>query len=212
MKHFVLYVEGQTEFLALPRFFKSWLDAPLTQPVGISPVYFKGAPELWKEAPGRATKLLNSPRSTAEIIGIIALLDLKSDLPFPNNCTTAAKKLAWGKAEIERAVNDARFKHFFIQHELEAWLLADLKSLPRELRKKTAELMRGRKPEAINMNAPPSYLLNDAFQSAMREHYRKTRHGVTAFSNADVNIVYDTCPSLKAILDEMLSMAHAAGL
>jgi len=45
---FILLVEGDTEHIALPEFFKRWLDPKLDQRVGIRSVNFGGSGEYLK--------------------------------------------------------------------------------------------------------------------------------------------------------------------
>lgn len=51
---FILFCEGATEKKALPTFLKRWLDAQLSQPVGVTPVKFEGWRHLYGDARKKA--------------------------------------------------------------------------------------------------------------------------------------------------------------
>ncbi len=76
----ILFVEGETEDLAVAAFLKRWLDAELEKPIGLQVVKFVGAAELIKVAPERAVRALNAPKG--DVLAVFALLDLY-ECPLP---------------------------------------------------------------------------------------------------------------------------------
>lgn len=66
----VLFVEGHTEKLALPSFFKRWLDPQLPQPIGIKTVRFEGWRDYYDEI-GKKVSLNLSGKAGADVVGAI---------------------------------------------------------------------------------------------------------------------------------------------
>jgi hypothetical protein len=68
------------------------------------------------------------------------------------------------------------------------------------------------RPERVNFDQPPAKLLNQVYNQKTRHDYKKTTHGKQLFAKLDPEIAADKCPRLKELLNEMLSLAEAAGL
>ena len=66
---FILFVEGHTE-KALPAFLKRWLDPRLPQPIGITPVPFKGW-RHYRDEIARKVALNLTGKSGADVLGAI---------------------------------------------------------------------------------------------------------------------------------------------
>ena len=198
---FILFCEGHTEHKALPAFLKRWLDSRLAQPVGIKSVRFDGWRELVDDSPKKAGIYLAKP----DVIAVIALLDLYGPTIYPLHLTTAKDRYNWAKNSLERKVDNSRFKQFFAVHETEAWLLGDKNVFPRQI--KSILNRYSRLPESVNFTKPPAKLLNDVYLQATQRRYKKVTHGKELFMKADVNLAYNSCPSLKQMLDEMLFLA-----
>ena len=206
---FVVFVEGETEQKNLPKFLKRWLDPKLTKPVGIQPVLFVGWSELVKHFVKRANAHLNSP-DRDEIIAVISVMDLYGPTIYPNHLTTANERYTWAKAELESRVGHPKFRQHFAVHECEAWLLSDPKVLPNEVSRKLPPSHTN--PETVNFNNPPKKVLHKLYREKLRETYKEVVHGTELFRQLDPQKAYDKCPRLRAMLDEMLSLARAAGL
>ncbi|MDQ3815872.1 MAG: DUF4276 family protein [Armatimonadota bacterium] len=209
---FILLVEGPTEQKVLPEFLKRWLDPQLSQPIRITPDKSDGWAELVRDAPTKVRQHLEHP-TQKDIIAVIALLDLygpdKSDF-YPSHLKTAAERHDWAKQELEKRVGQTQFRQFFAVHELEAWLLSDPKILPTEISNSLPG--KAQQPETVNFNEPPAQLLDHLYNAKLKKDFKKTVDGVNLFRKLDPTIAYDKCPYLKAMLDEMLSLAQAAGL
>ncbi len=206
---FILFVEGETEDLAVAAFLKRWLDAELEKPVGLQVVCFRGAGELIKEVPERAPRALNSPKG--DVLAVFALLDLyECPLPYPSHQMTAGERIEWGKKHMEEKVSHPRFRQFFAVHETEAWLLSDVGIFPAHFQKSLTE--KSRRPETVNFDEPPAKLLTNLYRMRTPHGYRKTTEGPALFRKLNPQTAYQKCPSLKALLDEMLLLAKQAGL
>lgn len=203
---FILFVEGHTEKTALPDFLKRWLDARLSQRVGIKPVRFEGWAELRRDTPKKARMYLDGPDGE-DIIGVISLLDLYGPTIYPPDRKTAQDRYAWAKAEMEKQVGHQKFRQFLAVHETEAWLLSQPDIFPAAvsdaLHKRTAQ------PESINFEEPPAKLLDGLYRDKLRQSYKKVAHGKRLFEKLDPNTACEKCSRLKDILDEMLAMAKA---
>ncbi|NUO81655.1 DUF4276 family protein [candidate division KSB1 bacterium] len=206
---FILFCEGETEAKALPPFLKKWLDPRLQRPAGITPVNFKGWPQLVKDAPTKARMYLNAP-DKEKIIAVIALLDLYGPKFYPSNITTAAQRYNWAKEYLEKAVALPKFKQFLAVHETEAWLLSDPNLFPHEI--KSALPGKVQHPEEVNFDEPPARLLDRIYQQKTKRSYKKTTHSIGLLEKLYPNLAYSKCPKLKELLDEMLNLAKAAGL
>lgn len=202
---FILFCEGHTERKALPAFFKRWLDAKLSQPVGIAPVRFDGWRELYDDAPKKAKLRLKE----TDVIAVISLLDLYGLDFYPKHLTTVDERYEWAKKHIEERVGDSRFRQFFAVHEVEAWLLSDSTLFP-EI--KSGFPGRAEHPETVNFNEPPAKLLDRLYRQRLGRSYKKVTNGKELFDQLSPEIAVQKCPRLKEMLDEMLKLAKTAGL
>ncbi len=203
---FVLFVEGYTE-KALPAFLKRWLDARTENPVGIQTVRFEGWAELVKDSPKKAGLYLQA--NSSDVIAVIALLDLYGlQLPYPADQMTPGDKFAWAKQHLEAKVGHAQFRQFFAVHETEAWLLSQVSIFPADIR--SSLITKSAQPETVNSTEPPAKLLDRIYLSKHRRHYKKVTNGEELFAKLNPEAAYAKCPSLKALLDEMLRLAQEA--
>ena len=200
---FILFVEGNSEQLALPEFLKRWLDPRLNQPVGISPVCFAGNDRYVAEVRKKAALYLKGPKHQ-DVIAVIGLLDLYG-LNFPSHLSNAQERYDWAKQDLQKRVRHPRFRQFFAVHELEAWLLSDPGIFPSQVKK--AILTAAANPESVNFNQPPAKLLKKLYSERLKRDYRKILDGSDLFSRLDPEIAGRKCPRLKEMLDEMLRLA-----
>ncbi len=206
---FILFVEGHTEYKAVPSFLKRWLDPRLRRSVGIKSVRFDGWAELVGDVSKKAHWYLDGP-GKAEVIAVISLLDLYGPTIYPADARSTADRLQWGKNHIEGKVSHERFRHFFAVHETEAWLLSDPDIFPRSIRDGMPEMVAT--PEQVNFNTPPAKLLDSLYSRIQRNSYKKVVYGRQLFDKLDPNLAYQRCPALRNLLDEMLSLARTAEL
>lgn len=203
----VLFVEGHTEKLALPSFFKRWLDPQLAQPIGIKTVRFEGWRDYYDEI-GKKVGLNLSGKAGADVVGAIGLLDLYGPTFYPKATVTAADRYAWAKADIEKSVAHPRFRQHFAVHETEAWLLSDPTLLPKEVR--TALPGRCTQPETVNFDEPPAKLLERLHREKLGRSYKKVTDGANLFARLDPGVAQGKCPWLRRVLDDMLSLVRAS--
>ncbi len=207
---FVLLVEGQTEKDSAAAFLKRWLDPQLKQAVGIQVVAFNGYADLARNIAKKATMYVNEPKQ-AEIIAVVGLLDLYGPDFYPTDRITAEERYSWGKSHFENEVGLERFRMFFAVHEWEAWLLSQPNIFPREVQNALPNAKISQ-PERINFNEPPAKFLDRIYRQAIGKNYKKTTYGKQLFPKLDPSVAVLKCPYLKAMLDEMLLLAKAAGL
>jgi len=203
---FLLFCEGKTEKLGLPKLLKRWLDPRLSKPVGIKPVKFTGWNDLYSEAEKKAKLRLKEP----DIIAVIAILDLYGPTIYPSHKTSSEERYDWGKQHIEERVGHLKFHQFFAVHEVEAWLLAQPQIFPSEVSKRLPARVAA--PETVNFDEPPCVLLQRLYREKTRRTYKKTTHGVELFGVLDPETVRTKCPRFAEMLDEMLRLAKEAGL
>jgi hypothetical protein len=118
-------------------------------------------------------------------------------------------KCAWAKTELERRVGDVRFRQHFAVHETEAWLLSDPNVFPASVRTRIQDV--AHRPESVNFQQPPSKLLQALYKGGGRD-YKKVTDGSILFGKLTPDSAYAKCPHLALLLDDMLSLAKAAGL
>lgn len=206
---FILFVEGYTEESALPNFLKRWLDPKLSQKVGVQTVRFDGWAELVKDVENKANRYLNGP-TKADIIGVVALLDLYGPTFYPANMTTAKEKFEWAKENIEERVGHPKFRQHFAVHDCEAWLLCSPNAFPEEVRKVVGT--KSAQPEQVNFDEPPKKFLERVYWEKAKTKYRAVTHGYNLFADLDPDLTYQRCPCFRIMLDEMLTLAEQAGL
>ena len=203
---FVLFCEGATEKGALPDFLRRWLNAKLPVKVGIQPVRFNGWAEMVKDSPTKAHLHLRN----ADVIAVIALLDLYGPtFDYPANCTTVDQRCNWAKTHLENQVGEpSRFRQYFAVHDVEAWILSQPDVLPVAVRKKLPG--KTAKPEAVNFDEPPAYLLNRLYEEATGRCYKKRTYGEELFRELDPQIVCDKCPHFKKFAEDLIVLANNA--
>ena len=201
---FILFVEGHTEYKAVPEFLKRWLDPKLSKPVGIQCVRFEGWAELVKDAPVKAELYL----SRSDVIAVIALLDLYGPTFYPVGKHTPDERYAWAKRYLEGKVGQEKFFQFFAVHEVEAWLLSEPTIFPTSVRAQVARL--SQYPERVNGTNPPAKRLNEVYSKQTRRRYKKVVYGKDLFAALDPQVAYGKCPYLKELLDAMLKLARGA--
>ena len=203
---FILVAEGHTEE-QLPAFIKRWLDPRLTRRVGIQLVRLPGWGAVESSISDRTRAYLEGPLGN-EIIAVVGLLDLYGPDFYPDQAGTVQERYDWAVRYIEARVNHPKFRMFFAVHEIEAWILSQPEIFPRPV----AERVPDRPPETINFDEPPSKLLNRLYHASHGKGYVKPADGRRLFAKLDPSIAASKCPHLDAMLQELLSMAKAAGL
>ena len=198
---FVLFCEGWTEKSALPDFLRRLLNSKLTERVGIQPVRFDGWAELVKDSPIKAKLHLHNK----DVIAVIALLDLYGPTFYPPDRKSVGERLQWAKTYLEKQVNDPRFRQHFAVHDIEAWILSQPEVLPVSIRKRLPA--KTAKPETINFDEPPAYLLNRLYEEATGRSYKKRTYGEEIFRRLDPQLVSEKCPYFRAFADDLVDLA-----
>jgi hypothetical protein len=208
MRHFIIFVEGDTEERVLSAFLKKWLNPKLSEPVGIRIINFKGYANLYKDCSQRAKLHLNGPRKN-DIIAVISLLDLHGPNFYPEDKITVDERYQWGKVHFERQVKSNKFKHHFVVHEIEAWLLSNPKIFSPQLAPLIEEF--SGYPETVNFDRPPAKILDEIYVQKIRRTYKKVTEGNRLFSLLDPEIVYQKCPYFRLLVNDMLALARKHG-
>ena len=99
---------------------------------------------------------------------------------------------------------------FFAVHEVEAWLLSCPDLFPRTVASKFPG--RVQYPEMVDFDTPPAKLLDNLYNQALKRDYNKVVFGYDLFQKLDPNVVYQKCPYFARMMEEMLKLAHQAGL
>lgn len=205
---FVLFVEGDLEDKILREFWGRWLRPRLETNVGIKIYKFDGWADMVRSIEEKVRFYLDVPKSGSDVIAVIALLDLYGPIFYPASKRTARERYEWAKNYLEGKVNHPKFRQHFAVHETEAWLLSDPSIFPPAIKK----ALEGKypTPETVNSDKPPASLLEHIYLSKTGKGYRKILDGEKLFAKLDPEVAYAKCPSLKALLDEMLRLAQGA--
>jgi hypothetical protein len=198
----ILFVEGYTEKKSVPEFLKRWLDSSTSRRVGLDVVRFDGWSELIKDSPKKAKMYLENP----DVIAVFALLDIYG-IPYPSLKNTVLERFTWIKQDLESKVKLPKFFLFLAVHEVEAWLLSDLRIFPPTI--KASLEKRAIHPEEVDFEEPPSKLLGNIYKLKTDRKYKKVTQGQQLFKKLDPHIVYDKCPYFKQFLDKMLERANS---
>lgn len=204
---FLLFVEGQTEKYALRDFLKRWLDPKLKSRVGIDVVLFKGVHHYYSEVAKTVNRIFSGSTGD-DVIAAIGLLDLYGLEIYPQHLEGVRERYTWAKENLERKVDHPKFRQHFAVHETEAWVLSQAEILPPAVSK--ALPGKCSRPETVNFDQPPSKLLIRLYQEKLRQRYKKPIDGTNLFRSLSPQAAYDKCPALKALLDDMLSLAQEA--
>lgn len=202
---FVLAVEGGTEKRVLQAFLERWLNAELPQRVGVQIVSLNGYGNFRRKIEKTARNHLHGPDNN-EIIAVIGLMDLYGPQFYPDHLAQPEERRQWGVTHFQQKVDQDRFRMFFAVHELEAWLLSQPDIFPREVRSAIQSI--SSQPENVNFDAPPAKRLHDIYRSRLKKDYKKVTNGKRLFSKLDPMAAADKCPHLKAMLEEMLTLAR----
>lgn len=197
----VLLVEGKTEKLGVPAFFKRWLDRRVDG-VGVKPFVLAGTPNYERDLVRLSRRLLEEPA----VSGVLCVLDLYgSQIPFPDDLAPATR-YDWAKSWVEEKVSHAAFRQHFAVHETEAWLLSQPDLFPSEVAKQLPK----KTPEAVNFKNPPSAVLATAYRRAFKNRsFAKTR-GAGLFRKLDPEAAASRCPHLQLLLDDLLDLAQGS--
>ena len=207
---FFLFAEGRTEQMGLGGFLAQWLNARLSQRVGVRVVKLGGSGEFRKAIAQKVA--FHLARDTGgEVIAAVGLLDLYEGAAYPPDRTSAEDRYEWGVRYYQVLVGNERFRMFFAVHETEAWLLSDPGIFPsvigEGIRREWAAA-----PEGVDFDDPPAKRLRGVYRTALRKKYRKVADGVRLLRRLDPQVAYEKCPYLKRMLDEMLRLARESGL
>ena len=83
---------------------------------------------------------------------------------------------------------------------------------PRDHLRRQAIRSKARNPEDVNFTHPPKALLKKLYREKMKREYKEVTQGHEFFSRLDPATAAAACPNLRAMLDEMVSLAKEAGL
>lgn len=197
---FVIFCEGHTERAVMADLLSRWLNPKLTQRIGFKRVRFDGWHQLVEDTPQKAAMHLCDP----DILGVVSLLDLYGPTFYPSHLSSADERRKWGINHLQERVNDARYRHHFAVHEVEAWVLSQPDILPPAVKNRLPG--KAAQPELINFDQPPAKLLHKLYREALHKDYKKVVEGTKLFGKLNPEVVYQKCPSFKALADDLLSL------
>ncbi|MBI3892346.1 MAG: DUF4276 family protein [Candidatus Wallbacteria bacterium] len=201
----LLFVEGQTEREALPRFFHRWLDEHAQPGIGIKAIRFQGASEYLRDIRSRVELYLEKT-SKSEVLGAIGLLDFYGCPALPPSSEPLPQRYQRAKAALENKVGHNRFRQHFAVHETEAWLFSEPSILPRPVREALPKSTE--QPEQVDFDEPPAKLLLRLYDKKLNRRYRKPVDGQNLFQKLSPNVASNKCYHLKLLLEDLLSLAR----
>ena len=217
-----IYVEGESDKLALQTLWKSWCEQLRTARHGIRIVHLDGKSKFFRKIGPRAAEKLCANEEDI----VVALPDLYPNQPYAgkrfehgdmtqlksvqiNEVSNALENIYGANRQKARQLLE-RFLPSALKHDLEMLLLAAHEELRAYLR--TSErLGNWRNPvEDQNQNQPPKRIVEDLFRtkSEARRAYRDTKDASAILRNVtDIRtIIYSAsnqikCPVFKDLLD-----------
>ena len=201
-RRIALFVEGDTE-RTLPAFFHKWLDPQLPEKskVGITAVKFQGVSNFLDEVPKKVESYLNEGRANF-VVGLVDLYGIPSYRIDLSTYASIRQKVSAARRYIRHLVPSQlrdRFRQHFAVHEVEAWLLAYPERWPATVR----EQIQKRPPEQVDFKEPPARFL----KRILGGRYKKTVHAKNLFPEVDPQSAIDTCPFLKLLAEDLLTIA-----
>lgn len=205
-----IFVEGDSERgdarrRTLGPFLHRWLDPqmPPGRKVGLSIVKFKGCSNFLDDVGDKAEQHLASRKANV-VFGLVDLYGLPPNRIDFSKCSSVAEKVNVARQYIRGLIPTAfrsRFRQHFAVHELEAWLLADPRLWPNDIRAKIS----AKPPEEVNFQEPPARFL----KRLLRGDYKKTTTAMNLFPRLDLELARSKCPYLKLLLDDLLRVAKS---
>ncbi|MHC5777878.1 DUF4276 family protein [Nostoc sp.] len=129
---------------------------------------------------------------------VIALTDVYTGTnDFQDAADAKAQMMEW-------VGNNPRFYPHTALHDFEAWLLPYWKTI-QSLAKHNRSAPSG-SPETVNHQKPPSYWIKEIFKSGGRQDYDKPIHGTKILKDNDLMIAIQSCPELKAFVNQIVSL------
>lgn len=200
MKQVIVYVEGESDRLAMERLLKSLIEQKASEAIRI----------VFEEPPsGNKKKLLieQVPQCAANIISnnphtlVVIMPDLyPKNIGFPHETYDELRDgvMKHYRDALKRKglLDDARylerFKAFCFKHELEALILAAEDELKLHLETDTFKITWTIPVEDQNHNHPPKQIVQELFQ-AHGKKYRETQ-AVDILKGADYRAIAEACP------------------
>jgi hypothetical protein len=192
----ILLVEGSTEKTLTDKI-KEFLDERATAH-GRSRVRLqtRKIKSTSPEALGRQIKLELQSRNTEAVVGLIDVFP-----QFQRANAAAAKRFL---IEVAHQVGVTRgFYAHAAQYDVEAWLLPYWDDICRRIG--AAQGRPGSDPEQVDGNKPPSYHLQDLYQSVGRK-YVKTTEMSAILKGKDLVVAANVCAELKSLLNTLLQL------
>jgi len=208
---FVLFVEGWTEDEVLPGFLKRWLDARVSQTIGIHSVRFNGNTHYLTEV-AKKVRLHLQDASVLAVVGLLDLYRLDPEISGANlpAVSTPSTRVTSARAAIMKLIDprcQSRFRQYFAVHELEAWLLSDERLFPGVRLPSVCS-----RPEDVDFDDPPSQMIDRLVRATKngRYGYKKRVTARSLFQRLDPDVVYEKCPNFHRMMDDMLELTRGA--
>jgi hypothetical protein len=205
---FVFIVEGKTEMVSLQQFFERFLLGRGISGIRVDFRNRKTASAVFREAPQFACDLIGAPDS-ADIVAVYSLMDLFNAGIFPRKGMNVEERCDWATSDMHARYSDPRYRHFFAVFETEAWLLSDPDCFTDAMRNDLKSLKA--RPETVNDISGPADRIGDSYLKRHNRKYIKPEQGRTFFQKLDPEKAYQSCPTLRLLLDDMLYRCEHGG-
>jgi len=147
-----------------------------------------------------------------EVLSVFALIDLLRMNRVSHEPTDALEvKVERVRRWLRDRVTHRRGGDFLAHvsvHEVEAWILAEGKTLSQRLGDPSIEP--DPQAELKNFQKPPSERINEFFLRNKKTRYRKIIDGQPLFSKITFQPVYNSCPYFRAFYDDLKRVASQA--
>ena len=209
--------EGKTE-TGLRKFIRRILDDKFPDPkarrkISISFDFMGGVPEVLKHIGTISEKSI-----AEECISVICLVDLhRIHEHFPEPLRNALSgqdflkleipdRVKWLKDNITKYLvaeyNQDKVTVHVAVYEVEAWLISDIDTLGKTLRKRITDEFPN--PEAVDDEKPPHKRLEEKYR------YKKSSHGKKCLEELNYELAMQKCPQFKSFIEYILGLCEQA--
>jgi hypothetical protein len=204
-RRIVVLCEGDSEELASKYFLRRQLDQAGLKPVGLHPV------NLFAKLEDVFVKTRKFHADT-RVLAVFTLIDLygmnrvnhRPEATLDEKVTTVRDWLRSGVQDI-----DPEFFHPHVSvHDLEAWFLAEGRSLGKRIG--LATLRPDPHAETRDFEKPPKRHVNELFIRHRNRGYDEVRDGTPMFRDLEHAPVYETCRHYRALYDDLVDVASRA--
>lgn len=202
-RRIVVLCEGDSEELAVKHLLRRQFALENLAAVGLHPINLAAKlDDIFVK-----TRLF---RADERVLAVFTLIDLfglnrRCHLPDGDLDQKVGAVRAWLRAGVGH-MDPGFFRPHISVHDIEAWLLAEGRSLARRLKHRT--LRPCRHAESLNLIRPPKYRMKELFHRHLHRGYEEVRDGTALFRDLAHETVYASCRYYRELYDDLIGVAR----